>query len=135
MFKRVFNKLVAAQEKRAAYWMLHNMTDRQLKDINTSEIELWFARHSKLAKLKGKTKNDYLVLLRRVFDYGIKKGVITLSPMARIDRFPNEQNNTANPFTRKEVEMILAASVAWESREAMPQRTRTCTTMCNNSFK
>lgn len=40
MFKRVFNKLVAAQEKRAAYWMLHNMTDRQLKDIGVTRAEI-----------------------------------------------------------------------------------------------
>ena len=40
MWKRIFNKLAVMQEKRAAYWMLQNMNDQQLKDIGVSRSDI-----------------------------------------------------------------------------------------------
>jgi uncharacterized protein YjiS (DUF1127 family) len=40
MLKRLFNYIVLLQEKRAQYWMLQNLTDRELKDIGLSRAEI-----------------------------------------------------------------------------------------------
>ena len=36
----VFKKIQLVQERRAAYYMLHTLTDRQLKDIGVTRGEL-----------------------------------------------------------------------------------------------
>ena len=33
MLKRLLNRIIELQEKRAAYWMLQNLTDRELHDM------------------------------------------------------------------------------------------------------
>ena len=40
MFKRFVKAVLKAQERRAAYWQLHNMTDKQLRDIGVSRAEI-----------------------------------------------------------------------------------------------
>lgn len=37
---KVFKKVQIAQERRAAYFMLHNLNDRQLKDMGVTRGEI-----------------------------------------------------------------------------------------------
>lgn len=41
MLSKFFNKLVDIQVKRAAYWQLRNLSDKQLKDIGLSRGEIY----------------------------------------------------------------------------------------------
>ena len=40
MLKKLWHKAVAAQERRANYWKLQNMTDRELRDIGVERFEI-----------------------------------------------------------------------------------------------
>lgn len=40
LVKRAWRKTIKHQERRAAYWQLQNMTDKQLTDIGVSRCEL-----------------------------------------------------------------------------------------------
>ena len=40
MFKRFVKAIQERQERRAAYWQLRNMTDKQLRDIGVSRAEI-----------------------------------------------------------------------------------------------
>ena len=40
MLKKLWHRVVAAQERRANYWKLQNMTDRELRDIGVERFEI-----------------------------------------------------------------------------------------------
>ena len=40
MLKRLLKKLQDSQQRRADYWLLHNMTDKALRDIGISRGEI-----------------------------------------------------------------------------------------------
>ena len=40
MVRNFWNKIVKSQEKRAAYYMLQNLSDRQLSDISVTRSEI-----------------------------------------------------------------------------------------------
>ena len=40
MLKRLWHRAVAAQERRANYWILQNMTDKELRDIGVERFEI-----------------------------------------------------------------------------------------------
>ncbi len=40
MFKRFVKAIQKGQERRAAYWQLKNMSDKQLRDIGVSRAEI-----------------------------------------------------------------------------------------------
>ena len=40
MLKRFFKKLQDSQQRRADYWLLHNMTNKDLRDIGISRGEI-----------------------------------------------------------------------------------------------
>lgn len=40
MVRNFWNKIVQSQEKRAAYYMLQNLSDRQLSDIGVTRSEI-----------------------------------------------------------------------------------------------
>ena len=40
MLKNLWRRAVAAQERRANYWKLQNMTDRELRDIGVERFEI-----------------------------------------------------------------------------------------------
>ena len=40
MLKKLWRRAVAVQERRANYWKLQNMTDRDLRDIGVSRFEI-----------------------------------------------------------------------------------------------
>ena len=39
MFKKIFKKIQENQQRRADYWLLKNMSDKELKDIGISRGE------------------------------------------------------------------------------------------------
>ena len=40
MLKRLLKRLQDSQQRRADYWLLHNMTDKDLRDIGISRGEI-----------------------------------------------------------------------------------------------
>ena len=40
MLKKLWLRAVAAQERRANYWILQNMTDKELRDIGVERFEI-----------------------------------------------------------------------------------------------
>ena len=40
MFKKIINYIQKSQQKRADFWILHNMTDKALKDIGVTRGEI-----------------------------------------------------------------------------------------------
>ena len=40
MLKNLWRRAVAAQERRANYWKLQNMTDKELRDIGVERFEI-----------------------------------------------------------------------------------------------
>mgnify|MGYP003644610448 FL=1 len=40
MLKRLWNRAIEIQERRAAYWKVYNMTDRELRDIGVERFEI-----------------------------------------------------------------------------------------------
>ena len=40
MLKKLWRRAVAAQERRANYWKLQNMTDKELRDIGVERFEI-----------------------------------------------------------------------------------------------
>jgi len=40
MLKKLWNRAVAVQERRANYWKLRNMTDRELQDIGIDRFDI-----------------------------------------------------------------------------------------------
>lgn len=47
MFTRLLKRIQEAQLRRASYWMLHNMTDKSLRDIGVSRGEIYDRIYSK----------------------------------------------------------------------------------------
>lgn len=43
MLSKFFNKLMEAQAKRAAYWQLRNLSDKQLKDMGLTRGNIYEA--------------------------------------------------------------------------------------------
>ena len=41
MLTRIYNFIKESNEKRVAYWQLHNMSDKSLKDIGISRGEIY----------------------------------------------------------------------------------------------
>ncbi len=41
MFKRFVKAIQKSQERKVALWQLHNMTDRDLRDIGVSRAEIY----------------------------------------------------------------------------------------------
>jgi uncharacterized protein YjiS (DUF1127 family) len=41
MFKRIYDFIKEANEKRVAYWQLNNMSDKALKDMGISRGEIY----------------------------------------------------------------------------------------------
>lgn len=41
--KSIFNAIVRIQERRAAYWQLNNLSDKELRDIGVTRGEIWEA--------------------------------------------------------------------------------------------
>jgi len=40
MLKKLWHRVVAAQERRANYWKLQNMTDKELRDIGVERYQI-----------------------------------------------------------------------------------------------
>lgn len=40
MLKRLLNRIIEMQEKRAAYWMLQNLSNRELRDIGIGRADI-----------------------------------------------------------------------------------------------
>jgi uncharacterized protein YjiS (DUF1127 family) len=40
MFKRILKAIQEGQQRRVHYWQLHNMSDRELRDIGISRAEI-----------------------------------------------------------------------------------------------
>ena len=40
MFKKVFKKIQEGQQRRANYWLLMNLSDRELRDMGVSRGEI-----------------------------------------------------------------------------------------------
>ena len=40
MLKKLWLRAIAAQERRANYWKLQNMTDKELRDIGVERFEI-----------------------------------------------------------------------------------------------
>ena len=45
--KTIYNAIVRTQERRAAYWQLNNLTDKELRDIGVTRGEIWDAAYGK----------------------------------------------------------------------------------------
>ena len=41
--KAIYKAIVRTQERRAAYWQLNNLTDKELRDIGVTRGEIWDA--------------------------------------------------------------------------------------------
>lgn len=50
MLKKLFNKIIEYQERRAAYWQLQNLTDQELNDIGVSRSEIYRAAFKDTAR-------------------------------------------------------------------------------------
>jgi len=50
MLRKLFNKIIKYQERRAAYWQLHNLTDQELNDIGVSRSEIYRAAFKDTAR-------------------------------------------------------------------------------------
>ena len=40
MWNKIYKAIVKSQERRAAYWQLQNLTDKELRDIGISRAEI-----------------------------------------------------------------------------------------------
>jgi uncharacterized protein YjiS (DUF1127 family) len=40
MWNKIYKAIVKSQERRAAYWQMQNLTDKELRDIGISRAEI-----------------------------------------------------------------------------------------------
>ena len=53
MFKRMFQKIQANQQRRADYWLLQNMSDKHLHDMGISRGEIYNKIYGEESKIQS----------------------------------------------------------------------------------
>ncbi|NQD78634.1 DUF3596 domain-containing protein [Pseudomonas sp. CrR14] len=83
---------------------------RRIVDISKSDLELFQARLLR-SGLSPKTVNDIFTIVRGVWGDAYGDGVIRSNPLDRIKNIERDDDDSADPFTREELERIAAVSV------------------------
>ncbi len=89
--------------------ILPEFADREIAVIKPLDLRLWF---SKFNHLSPKTRRDYLIVLRGVFQEAFYDEVITRNPVDFI-RLPKLQKSKIQPFTQFEIKQILRNATGW----------------------
>ena len=64
MLKRLVNRIIEMQEKRAAYWMLQNLSNRELRDIGIGRADIRRMVYDDEWYILGVRKRDFLIIPR-----------------------------------------------------------------------
>jgi len=89
--------------------ILPEFADREIAQIKPLDLRLWF---SKFNHLSPKTRRDYLIVLRGVFQEALYDEVIMRNPVDVI-RLPKLQKSRIQPFTPLEIRQILWNATGW----------------------
>lgn len=92
---------------------------RRIADITKSDLELFQAGLLK-GGLSPKTVNDIFTVVRGVWGDAFGDGVIRSNPLDRIKNIERDQNNeTADPFTREEIQQLTTVKTSRKSDVTM----------------
>lgn len=89
--------------------LLPEFGDMEIVDIKPLDLRLWFAKYNHLSP---KTRRDYLIVLRGVFQEAFFNEEIQRNPVDVI-RLPKLQRSRIQPFELYEIRLILQNSSGW----------------------
>ncbi|MEW9799673.1 Arm DNA-binding domain-containing protein [Alteromonas sp. CYL-A6] len=78
--------------------------NRKLDEITQSEIKRW--RMKDLGQLSNKTINDICIPLRGIYETAMGDRIIDFNPMAHVKNLKRDKANTADPFTKEELQQF-----------------------------
>ncbi len=89
--------------------ILPEFGDKNIDEIKPLDIRLWFSQYNHRSP---KTRRDYLIVLRGVFQEAFYDEIITRNPVDVI-RLPKLHTKRIQPFEPSEVKRILEYSTGW----------------------
>jgi integrase len=78
---------------------------RKIDTILPSELGIW--QNKLLEKLSPKTVNSIRVIFHTIFKDALKDDLISRNPISLVDAIPKDKSKKINPFSIKEINMIL----------------------------
>ncbi|WP_457595305.1 tyrosine-type recombinase/integrase [Hydrogenimonas sp.] len=89
--------------------VLPEFGNRSIDEIKPLDVRLWFSKYNHRSP---KTKRDYLIVLRGVFNEAFFDEKITRNPVDYI-KLPKLHKSRVQPFSKDEVESILRNASGW----------------------
>ncbi len=89
--------------------ILPEFGEKNIDEIKPLDVRLWF---SKYTQRSPKTRRDYLIVLRGVFQEAFYNEVIDRNPVDLI-RLPKLKRSRVQPFSKDEVHQILRYAKGW----------------------
>lgn len=96
--------------RRKSKKLLEKWGDRRICDIQKSEIELFQVELMEQHNLSAKTVNDIFIIVRGVWADAFHDEVIGTNPLERIRNLDRGEVDTADPFTREEIERFKSSA-------------------------
>ncbi|RZO86879.1 MAG: site-specific integrase [Oceanococcus sp.] len=80
--------------------------ERSISSVTQTELEIWRAELG--SKLRPKSGNQVLIVIRKIFELAIGDGLIARDPAARLKNFKNPRKSVADPFSTADIAALLA---------------------------
>ncbi|HGY1052041.1 TPA: tyrosine-type recombinase/integrase [Aeromonas salmonicida subsp. pectinolytica] len=90
---------------RKARQLIRKWGKKKLVDINATDIEMYIAKL--LKRLKGNTVNQYIDIMRQVFNRAYRDGIIKINPMCHVKNCRFEVVEP-QPFLQSEIQLFIA---------------------------
>ncbi len=90
----------------AAYKFCAPVKDVRIRNIRFFDLQKIFDHNDNLS---NSTKNNIKILMNEIFDYAIKVGVISSSPLTSVEVALKEKNDINPPFTKEEIKRLWKA--------------------------
>ncbi|MDR2860943.1 MAG: tyrosine-type recombinase/integrase [Syntrophobacterales bacterium] len=91
--------------------------DLPVEEISLLKIEQWRAERRKQKNTKGSTLNRYVVALKALINWAVKRGIIENNPIAKLEPLPEKDSKQSVRFlTTEERERLMSALDEREDR-------------------
>lgn len=90
----------------SAYKYCEPIQDTRIRNIRFFDLQRIFDENDSLS---NSTKNNIKILMNEVFEYAIKIGIISSSPLTSVEVAVSEKSDVAPPFTREEIKTLWKA--------------------------
>lgn len=90
----------------SAYKYCDPLKDVRIRNLRFFDLQKIFDMNDDLS---NSTKNNIKIVMNEIFEYAIKVGIISSSPLTSVEVALKEKNNINPPFTREEIKTLWKA--------------------------